>query len=237
MIDCSQFRKAMLADPADASEELRLHRDSCGQCAEFAARLGGFEARLARAVRLDLPASPSPSAVALRGRNLLIADRRPWFALAASVVLAVGVATILWLAVPRTSLAVAVVSHVAHEPEAWAQTDIAVQAARLRAAIDGAGMRLQASAGLVSYAQSCAFRGYQVPHLVVQDESGPVTVMVLVHESVLAPVEFDEQGYRGLIIPVPGHGALAVLTRNQALDAAAINRIAARVQDSIVWSG
>ena len=26
-------------------------------------------------------------------------------------------------------------------------------------------------------------------------------------------VHFDEQGYRGVIVPVPGHGSLAVLTR------------------------
>ena len=40
-----------------------------------------------------------------------------------------------------------------------------------------------AGAGLVSYANSCVFRGHHVPHLVVQTEAGPVTVMVLVHES------------------------------------------------------
>ena len=38
-----------------------------------------------------------------------------------------------------------------------------------------------------------------VPHLVVQTEMGPVTVMVLVHESVAKPVPFEEQGYRGVI--------------------------------------
>jgi len=99
-------------------------------------------------------------------------------------------------------------------------------------------LRLAASAGagMVSYASSCEFRGHQVPHLVLQTESGPVTVMVLVHEHVSKPVQFDEEGYRGVIVPVPGHGSLAVLTRGSATDLETIEHIAHRVLDSIVWT-
>jgi hypothetical protein len=61
--------------------------------------------------------------------------------------------------------------------------------------------------------------------------------MVLVHERSPKPVEFDEQGYRGVIVPVPGHGSLAVLTRGSATDAETIEHIAHRVLDSIVWTG
>jgi len=88
---------------------------------------------------------------------------------------------------------------------------------------------------LVSYASSCAFRGYHVPHLVIQTASGPVTVMVLVHEQVVRSKRFDEQGYRGVIVPVAGHGSLAVLTRGETVDFAAVEGIARRVQASIVW--
>ena len=72
-----------------------------------------------------------------------------------------------------------------------------------------------------------------MPHLVVQTESGPVTVMVLVHETVGRPVQFDEQGYRGTIVPVPGHGAMAVLMRAAGCGWQAVQRIAARVGASI----
>jgi len=109
-------------------------------------------------------------------------------------------------------------------------------AARLSAAIADAHMRLLPDAGVVSYAASCEFRGHHVPHLVVQDTSGPVTVMVLVHESARSAVNFDEQGYRGVILPVPGHGAIAVLTRNKSLGTAAVDRIAARVVGAIDWT-
>ena len=100
-----------------------------------------------------------------------------------------------------------------------------------------AGENASAGAGVVSYASSCGFRGHHVPHLVLQTESGPVTVMVLVHEHASGSTQFDEQGYRGVIVPVPGHGSLAVLTRGPAADAAMIASIAQRVLDSIVWTG
>jgi hypothetical protein len=61
--------------------------------------------------------------------------------------------------------------------------------------------------------------------------------MVLIHESVTKPVDFAEHDYRGVILPVPGHGALAVLTRNQSIDPAAIERIATRVENAIEWTG
>ena len=90
---------------------------------------------------------------------------------------------------------------------------------------------------MVSYARSCLFRAHHVPHLVVQTEMGPVTVMVLAHESVSRPERFDEQGYHGVILPVAGHGSLAVLARGQNPDPGMLKQIAARVQDALIWTG
>jgi hypothetical protein len=123
------------------------------------------------------------------------------------------------------------------EPQAWRRTDVPVQSSKLQDVLRDSHVRLAAGAGMVSYANSCEFRGHQVPHLVIQTEAGPVTVMVLVHEPVSKPVQFDEQGYRGVIVPVAGHGSLAVLTRGPATDIKTVEEIAHRVLDSIVWTG
>ena len=122
----------------------------------------------------------------------------------------------------RTSLAADVVAHMAEEPEAWARTDVPVAAPDLARVLQNTHLRLKPDAGMVSYAASCLFRGHQVPHLVVQTSMGPVTVMVLVHESVSKAVPFDEEGYRGVILPVPGHGSLAVLVHDQQGDLSAV---------------
>jgi hypothetical protein len=96
-------------------------------------------------------------------------------------------------------------------------------------------LELKKDAGIVSYASSCRFRGHVVPHLVVQTASGPVTVMVLVNEPLRRSTDFNEQGYRGTIVPVPGHGSLAVLMREPGVSRETVDQIAARVDASIVW--
>ncbi len=142
-----------------------------------------------------------------------------WLAMAASVLIALVVAGGLWLGAPGPSLAADVVAHMAGEPQAWARTDVPVRPPDLARVLQNTHMRLKADAGpdavMVSYAASCLFRGHRVPHLVVQTSMGPVTVMVLVHESVGKVVPFNEEGYRGVIVPVPGHGSLAVLVHDQ----------------------
>jgi len=156
--------------------------------------------------------------------------------MAASVLIALVAGGALWLASPHPSLAADVVAHMAGEPQAWQRTEIAVPPAELALVLRDAHMRLIGDPPMVSYARSCLFRGLKVPHLVVQTDMGPVTVMVLVHESVSKPVSFDEEGYRGVIVPVPGHGSLAVLVRGQQAGINAIREIAARVQAAIVWT-
>jgi hypothetical protein len=239
MIDCAQYRRALLAEPDTADPALLAHRESCAECTQFTQRLGRFETRLAHAMRIDLAASaqggaaPADNIVPLRATRA--APGRRWLALAASVVVAAAAAGVLWLAFPHQSLADAVVAHMAGEPQAWTSQG-PVPAALLTEAIGDAHMRLRTQAGVVSYAASCEFRGHQVPHLVVQDASGPVTVMVLVHEAARSTLNFDEQGYRGVIRPVPGHGAIAVLSRNRALSGAEVDRIAAHVAAAIDWT-
>jgi hypothetical protein len=71
---------------------------------------------------------------------------------------------------------------------------------------------------------------------VVQTAQGPVTVMVLGHESVQTPMRFDSQGYRGVIVPVPGHGSLAVLEKGSETDMKTVRDVATRVLSAITWT-
>lgn len=255
MIDCASYRRAMLADPHDADPELREHVAGCADCARFTAGLTRFEQKFARALRIDAPparpvalptgsAPNSPSDAPRAGgqgyralHKRFPGVNRTWLAMAATVLIVLSAVTGLWLAAPGRSLAADVVAHMAEEPQAWARSDVPVPAAALDQVLRAAHVRLRPGAGLVSYANSCEFRGHKVPHLVVQTDVGSVTVMVLPHESVDRTVPFDEEGYRGVIVPVPGHGSLAVLARGQSADMDAVRRVAASVLDSVEWTG
>jgi len=235
MMDHAHYRTAIMADPHNADPELRAHREACAECREFAERLLQFESRLERAMRVTIPSKADVLPFARKRGNAPAAARR-WMALAASVLLGAAIVGGVWLSLPESSLAAAVVAHMAGEPGAWQGTN-AVPGPELDGVLKDSKLRLKPDAGIVSYASSCMFRGHRVPHLVVQSSSGPVTVMVLVHESVRHVAQFDTEGYRGTIVPVTGHGSIAVLMRDSGIDAAEIKRIAARVDASIVWTG
>jgi len=233
MMDHEHYRSAIMADPRDPDPALREHRDYCPECQAFTDSLQRFESRLERALAVKLPTGADVLPFARKAAT----PPRPWrrFAIAASLGLGLAVAGGLWLALPQRSLAADVVAHVEGEPQSW-QTDSAVAGPALDSVLKDSKVRLKPDGGVVSYASSCFFRGHMVPHLVEQTESGPVTVMVLVHESVARPVQFDEQGYRGIIVPVPGHGAMAVLMRGAGANPEAVQRIAARMAASIDWT-
>jgi hypothetical protein len=236
MMDHEHYRKQIVADPYSSNAELRAHRDSCPDCSLYTQRLLEFESRLGRALKVDIPSGAGADILPFAGRHKSRnAGPARWLGIAAGVLLGMVVAGGVWLAFPGTSLAAAVVAHMAGEPEAW-RSEVPVPDPKLDAVLRDSNLRLASTAGTVTYASSCLFRGHDVPHLVVQTESGPVTVMVLVHESVSKPMQFDEQGYRGTIVPMPGHGSIAVLMRAPGVDREQIERVAARVRDSIVWT-
>ncbi|HMD29676.1 MAG TPA: DUF3379 family protein [Steroidobacteraceae bacterium] len=236
MMDHARYRMLISADPHSSDPQLRAHRDGCAECGLYTQQLLRFESRLERALKVDMP---TPAAVLPFTRPA--AARPPkswrWLAIAASVLLCIVVAAGIWIVLPGASLAADVVAHMAGEPQAWKLTDVAVADTELNDVLRDSQLRLTGAAGIVSYAASCAFRGHRVPHLVVQTPSGPVTVMVLVHESVSRPTQFDEQGYRGTIVPVPGHGSIAVLMQDPGgTHVRDLQGIIAQLRDAIVWT-
>lgn len=238
MMDCKHYRRAILAEPHSDAADLRLHLATCPDCPRYAEALRRFDARLERALRVGAKPASDRVVVPFRargGRGITPRIPRPWLAAAASVMLGLVIAGGLWLAAPQSSLAAAVVSHLAEEPDAWSRTAAPVPQPRLDQVMRESHVRLKADAGMVSYANSCGFHGHHVPHLVVQTGAGPVTVMVLVHEPARSKMRFDDHGYRGVIVPIPGHGSIAVLERGPAADIKDVEAVAARVVRALEW--
>jgi hypothetical protein len=238
-VNCESVRESLDAEPAARAPAIAAHLATCPECARHAADLAAFDAKLRRALEIPVPARAPPAIdlapVELPARRA--GARRPrmlgWFALAASTLLAAILVVAITTIYPRQALATAVVGHMALEPDAWAVTDVKVPDAALAYVLNRSGVRLEPGVPQISYAHSCWFRGWFVPHLVVQTTAGPVTVMVLRHEHVAWDAPIDEGGYRGVIVPA-GRGALAVLSRG-GVDAAAIDAVAARVAAAVRW--
>jgi hypothetical protein len=70
-----------------------------------------------------------------------------------------------------------------------------------------------------------------VPHLVLETELAPVTLLLLPDEPVKARTDFAEDGYEGVLLPV-GKGSVAVVTHGAPLPV----DLAQRIAGSIEWT-
>jgi hypothetical protein len=233
----NEARLLIGADPHTVPPELAEHLAGCPECAQFQREMTVLDDNIRRALdQAPLsavpPRSTAPAAVTPI-TNAPVAQRRKRARSWSGWALAAGVAALSMIAVwtlrPNDSLAHDVVAHIQYESKSWSSNE-QVAAADVKETLARAGVAIDMDSDKVMYAHSCMFRGHVVPHLVVSTPQGPVTVMVLVHESVKHRMNFHEDGMTGVITPAP-HGSIAVIMQgNENLDA-----VAQQVQQSVRW--
>ena len=84
---------------------------------------------------------------------------------------------------------------------------------------------------LVTYAQPCVINGKDVPHLVIQGERGPVTILLMPHEEVAEETPLDGDSIKGVILPV-GKGSIAIIGERDEL----LAPIQKNVVNSVTWT-
>ena len=208
VMDCRHARLEIGGDPNALSAEVARHIATCAACAKFRDETLAMEARLKSALELPLKD--------FRASPVKAPPRR--FALAASVALAVLVGGGAWLLRPQPALAEDLVEHIRHESGSW-QTHDPVSPELLSAVLAKAGVHYDVRLP-VTYASPCPFHGHIVPHLVVQTDRGPITVMVLAHEKVKARSEFTEGEYHGILLPADTGGIAVLAPKGQEFEGA-----------------
>lgn len=225
MTGCLEFRRQAGAEPARSGPELDAHRRECPACARYQDELRAMDALVRRALAVDAARLALPKTRATGSGG----GRQRWYALAASVVMAVAAGLVLLTSAPRESVAREVVDHVAHEPGALAASGPVTPAA-LAGVLDPEGTRLRPGIGDVSFAARCVHQGHVVPHLVLRRPEGTVTVLILRHRTVDAPLRFDENGFAGVVLPAP-RGSIAIVGR----DHPDLEGVAQQVFEAVDW--
>jgi len=227
MINCLDFRRRVGAEPAAADAELETHCRECPACARYQHELRAMDALIARALAIDTTRIRRHAAA---GAPAPAARRQPrWLALAASLVIGLSIGLTLWISSARPSLAREVIGHVAHEPAAMSGV-VPIAPTALAGVLDPDGTRLRPGLGDVTFAVRCVFEGRVVPHLVVRMPEGPVTVLLLRHRNVSAPVRLAEQGYAGVVLPAP-RGSIAIVGQ----DRRDLDGVARQVFEAVDW--
>ena len=233
-MNCEEYREAITANPAfDGGAD---HLAGCADCQAYRREMQALNVRIAKAMQLSVPALKMPelpaveTVVPLRRREPL--SRPVWFAMAASVLFAVVMGVrMLGTDITYESLGEEVIAHLDHEPYALRVTDEPVSPRRLARVVPASIAELDHEAGLITYAQTCVINGKRVPHLVVQGETGPVTILLMPDEEVAEAEVLEGANIHGVILPV-GSGSIAIIgPREERLE-----RIEKRVLDSVTWT-
>jgi hypothetical protein len=215
-MNCEEARLLIGAHPSADDADIAEHVAQCADCARYRQELRDMDRVLYAALRVDFDAA-APRSAPVRSARI---SWRPIWAIAASL-LVIVVGTFAWLLNPRDAFAEQVVDHVNGEVFSLVRTSQAADPLELESILSQSGVHLKPDAPLVSYAAGCKFRGHVVPHLVVQTERGPVTVMVLADETISGKSRrIDEGGYSGVVVPAP-RGVLVVLGQDGNVEAVA----------------
>ncbi|NND46176.1 MAG: DUF3379 family protein [Woeseiaceae bacterium] len=236
LMNCDEYREMISADPT--FEGGAGHLSSCDECQAFRRDIQSLNLKIAKAMQITVPELKLPVLPEIETENVVsLAARRSfvkpaWFALAATVVLAVSIGVRMsGVGVQYDSLAEEVLAHLDHEPAALRVSSTPVTDARLAKVVPADIAQPDHSAGLITYARSCEINGKTVPHLVIQGEHGPVTILLMPDEAVTDAVSLAGENVHGVILPV-GAGSIAIMgAREEKLE-----RIEESVLNSVKWS-
>jgi len=234
-MNCEQYRETIAADPSfDGGAG---HLSECAACQAYRSEMQALDQTIRRALALDVPLLQMPELPEIDTTNVVsLSSRRvptpAWLAMAATVVLA----AFIGFQFPGTdiehgSLADEILAHLDGEPAALRVTNVAISDGRLESVVPADVATMDHSAGLITYAQSCEIRGREVPHLVIQGERGPVTILLMPEEMVDGPQSLSGDNVNGVILPV-GNGSIAILGDSEER----LERIEAQVLKSVSWS-
>ena len=205
----------VLGDPSTAEGE--AHLETCAGCRAYVDEVDAVDTAIRGALSIDVPALSMPALPDVDTANVVsLAERRRarapvWLATAAAVVMAAVFGVYTYTSSTEfASLADEIVAHMDHEPQSLRVTDVAVSETRLSRVVPASMANLSPSTGLITYAQSCEINGNKVPHLVIQGERGPVTILLLPDEKIDAAMPLEGTSVSGVLIPV-GDGSIAII--------------------------
>ena len=236
LMNCEYYREAIRADPSYDGGE--AHVSACADCLALRDELRSLDRKIGRALAIsvpelrmpDLPDVDTSSVVPLATRRRLTAPA--WMAVAATIVLAAFVGIRMYgSTVTYPSLADEIVAHLDHEPYALRVSDEPVDDRRLAKVVPANVAKVNHDAGLVTYAQTCVINGKKIPHLVIQGERGPVTILLLPDEAIDDAVQLEGESINGVLLPVGGGSVAIIGERDEALDT-----IRENIVNSVTWS-
>jgi hypothetical protein len=240
-MNCEQYKEAIAADPSESFDGGAVHSAECSSCNAVKMEMRALDARILAALEINVPQLTMPDLPSMADEQKVVdlVSRRPsrwsipaWAGLAASIALA----TVIGMRFLNTgedygTLADQVVAHLDYELQSRRVTDVAVSDQQLYSVVRPAIATMDRNLGLITYAKTCSINGREVPHLVMQGERGPITILLMPYEMIDMPVELHGESIEGVILPV-GNGSIAIIGER----GAAIEQVGTKITEAVKWS-
>lgn len=212
-MDCLEFRRRLAAEPRTREAVFFAHRDSCHSgCTEAWWRAQRLERRIENVLAIQPPAGLAERILLAQSTRTRLRTRR-WqvgLALAASLLLAIGIGTFGWnrdaVADPLPAMSVA---HLQGEAFALARTQ-PVSDVELRHDFAARGVALHAMPQGAVFVRDCDVGQYATVHLVFRINNEPVTAIYFVDHTITGTRDFHHAGWQGRELPLD-HGTLLLL--------------------------
>jgi hypothetical protein len=212
---CLEFRRQLTQDPYQANDVLTEHATSCNTCSSFAQDLQTHEVRLRSILNNVMPppelAAKIQFAVRLEQRKKRF--RKAWYAMAASVLMFVGVSMTSLFNESRErgnmALAQSMLDHIEDEHSHLVDEGPASRG-RIKFVFQRFGASLKEDIGPVNFVAECLMRERNGVHLVLPGKAGPVTAFYMPGEHIKESGAMSAGHYQGEIVATEW-GSVAVL--------------------------
>jgi hypothetical protein len=204
-MNCLEFRRIATLEPRRLGDAAEAHILQCSSCRAFYEHALGFEQRLEKALRVSVPDG-------LESRVIHRAVRWPrarWYALAATIILAVGLAASLLLQ-PDDPLALAGIDFVVYEEAQAIATAKPPDPGMLGRMAREMRVSLPEQLGELRYVCFYPFSAGRAHHLLVTTPLGKVTLLLVPGRSIAARASASARGLEAVVVPLEG-GTLAIV--------------------------
>jgi len=229
----SEFKRLLGAEPRNGDPEFQRARNSAPEFEEAAADAERFETKLERATSIPAPVGLLEDIMAITRQPSEPAKTRGWWpmALAASVLIAVGAAGLTWnMNQGWDSVEDYLVYHYRHDGEKVMARADGGTADDVQAILSGldvkAGPALADIVGVIKYCPTPDGKGV---HMILNTETGPVTVIYMPHTKVIDGEVLAFGNVEAILVELQS-GSAAIIGPDKQL----ISSLSGIVQDSII---
>jgi len=237
-MNCLDVCRQLSGDCFTTDSAIKDHLASCQSCSAYAQQQIKLSDSLKQAVNITVPEGLVSRILLQQSLNEEKHDKQEKqisirryrvYAIAASVVLSVSVFYRLVLFSPPLLLEQVALNHVKDElHHLLDKKDI--QLAKLNNLLQPYNMKLKSSLGVINYAGSCLIRQNKGVHIVVETNTGPVTILLMPGEQLENRQIVDDVLFSGSVVPIK-KGSFAIIGKQSD----SLNELEQRLKSSITY--